>query len=86
MEICRPLEMSSLSTSSKKRGSPKGNGNGNGRVPAGRIVRGARNSRSKSQRAKSLVSLASEDDLLKRRMNGLTGYLLDSDGAMPSTP
>jgi hypothetical protein len=31
----------------------------------------------------SLISLVSEDDLLGRRMNGLTGHLLDSDGATP---
>jgi hypothetical protein len=34
---------------------------------------------------KSLVSLASEDDLLGRRMKGLTGNLM-GDGGVPQTP
>lgn len=76
----RPLEMSTLNggarTSPKKKGSPRGNG---------RFARGARNERPRSQRTKSLVSLASEDDLLGRRMNGLTGHLM-GDGGVPQTP
>lgn len=76
----RPLEMSTLNggarTSPKKKGSPRG---------SGRTVRGARNERPRSQRTKSLVSLASEDDLLGRRMKGLTGNLM-GDGGMPQTP
>ncbi|KAL9078341.1 MAG: hypothetical protein Q9157_002733 [Trypethelium eluteriae] len=39
------------------------------------------------RRRKSLVSLASEDDLLGRRMRGLTGALLGGDAAnVPKTP
>ena len=76
----RPLEMSTLGnsarTSPKKKGSPRG---------GGRAVRGARNERPKSQRMKSLVSLASEDDLLGRRMKGLTGGLM-GEGGVPQTP
>ncbi|KAH0212821.1 lipase, partial [Aureobasidium melanogenum] len=76
----RPLEMSTLNggarTSPKKRGSPRG---------GGRVVRGARNERPRNERMKSLVSLASEDDLLGRRMKGLTGNLM-GDGGVPQTP
>jgi acetyl esterase/lipase len=76
----RPLEMSTLNggarTSPKKNGSPRG---------AGRVVRGARNERPRNERIKSLVSLASEDDLLGRRMKGLTGALM-GDSGMPQTP
>jgi acetyl esterase/lipase len=76
----RPLEMSTLNggarTSPKKKGSPRG---------GGRAVRGARNERPRNERMKSLVSLASEDDLLGRRMEGLTGNLM-GDGGMPQTP
>ncbi|KAI4716805.1 lipase [Aureobasidium sp. EXF-10727] len=76
----RPLEMSTLNggarTSPKKKGSPRG---------GGRAVRGARNERPRNERMKSLVSLASEDDLLGRRMKGLTGNLM-GDGGMPQTP
>ncbi|KAG9738128.1 lipase, partial [Aureobasidium melanogenum] len=76
----RPLEMSTLNggarTSPKKKGSPRG---------GGRAVRGARNERPRNERMKSLVSLASEDDLLGRRMKGLTGNLM-GDGGVPQTP
>jgi acetyl esterase/lipase len=76
----RPLEMSTLNggarTSPRKKGSPRG---------GGRVVRGARNERPRNERMKSLVSLASEDDLLGRRMKGLTGALM-GDVGMPQTP
>ncbi|KAF1835981.1 alpha/beta-hydrolase, partial [Decorospora gaudefroyi] len=55
----RPLEMTVLSKG--KKGAQKGRGGARGRAERGR--------------RKSLVSLASEDDLLGRRMKGLTGGL-----------
>jgi acetyl esterase/lipase len=69
----RPLEMTVLRTSQTKekpRSSVRGRGRGRGK---------------KDTRRKSLVSLASEDDLLGRRMKGLTGGLMgegDGDGPL----
>ncbi|USP80924.1 hormone-sensitive lipase [Curvularia clavata] len=66
----RPLEMTVLS---KGKRSPQDNQNGGARDANAR-GRG-RVRRSDRGRRKSLVSLASEDDLLGRRMKGLTGGL-----------
>jgi acetyl esterase/lipase len=83
----RPLEMSTLNSGA--RSSPKKRGS-----PGVRSSKGSRNERSKGgngggshhhQRRKSLVSLASEDDFLGRRMKGLTGHLM-GDVGMPQTP
>lgn len=63
----RPLEMTVLNK--VKRGSQQNKDDGNGRG-RGRVRKSERGSR-----RKSLVSLASEDDLLGRRMKGLTGGL-----------
>lgn len=65
----RPLEMTVLSKARKS--PPK-------EEPNGRVAEGVRRGgvrRSDGGRRKSLVSLASEDDLLGRRMKGLTGGL-----------
>jgi len=62
----RPLEMSSSVGGGKGRGKREGGsvrGRGRGRSP-------------EMSRSRSTVSLASEDDLLGRRMKGLTGGLL----------
>jgi len=76
----RPLEMSSITVrTSPKRGSPRG--------AAVRRMRESRVlDRPPTDRKKSLVSLASEDDLLGRRMKGLTGALMGNDGTTPKTP
>ena len=75
----RPLEMSGITArTSPKKGSP--------RTAAIRRMREARGmDRPMAQRNKSLVSLASEDDLLGRRMKGLTGALMGDNG-IPKTP
>lgn len=70
----RPLEMSALSSSPKGKGSPK---NGLRKIVTRRAGAGRRN--------KSLVSLASSDDLLGRRMKGLTGALMGEGGGL-NTP
>jgi len=70
----RPLEMSRLKLSPRV-----SSGESNG--VAKRVERGR--GRGKAQRRRSLVSLASEDDLLGRRMKGLAGGLMgmaDDDG------
>lgn len=74
----RPLEMSSLTArTSPKKGSPRS---------MARRMRSARDfDRPNAHRKKSLVSLASEDDLLGRRMKGLTGALMGGDDN-PVTP
>lgn len=92
----RPLEMTVLRHSSISKGKGKAsppkdvdavNGmdemaNGAGPVGVGRRAdRGRGRGRGKREaRRKSLVSLASEDDLLGRRMKGLTGGLLGDNG------
>ncbi|KAL1652794.1 hypothetical protein SLS61_004776 [Didymella pomorum] len=68
----RPLEMTVLSKNKTKLTPPQEHANGTPERTArgrGRLRRGERG------RRKSLVSLASEDDLLGRRMKGLTGGL-----------
>jgi acetyl esterase/lipase len=83
----RPLEMSVMSL---KRGS--GRDSEQRRVGNGRIEKedgaAASNRRTiKQRRRKSLVSLASEDDLLGRRMKGLTSGLLSlGEDNVPPTP
>ncbi|KAF3048274.1 hypothetical protein E8E12_011591 [Didymella heteroderae] len=68
----RPLEMTVLSKNKTKPTSPQEHANG----APGRTARGrGRVRKSERGRRKSLVSLASEDDLLGRRMKGLTGGL-----------
>lgn len=88
----RPLEMSSL----KAKGSPKRAAGAtrrtnakakaaNGRAMAnGRAADGANGVRAglERRRTKSLVSLASSDDLLGRRMKGLTGGLMGGEGVL----
>jgi acetyl esterase/lipase len=71
----RPLEMTVLPKNKAKLTPPQENGNGvNGATE--RMTRGrGRIRKSERGRRKSLVSLASEDDLLGRRMKGLTGGL-----------
>jgi acetyl esterase/lipase len=67
----RPLEMSRVSPSgaaSKKTDERAANGHANSSLRARRHAR-----------RRSLVSLASEDDLLKRRMMGLAGGLMGND-------
>lgn len=74
----RPLEMTVLSKGKGKPSPPdasKARGNGGLSRPA----RGRGRGRRERGRRKSLVSLASEDDLLGRRMKGLTGGLMGSE-------
>ncbi|KAJ9665612.1 hypothetical protein H2201_004304 [Coniosporium apollinis] len=80
-----PLEMS-LSSSRGGRG-PKASGGGE-TAAAARSIRSRRGSRSRpgKGRRKSLVSLASEDDLLGRRMKGLTGSLMGAEGGYDREP
>lgn len=71
----RPLEMSVLSKGKGKslpREESSGNTDG---APTGSVRSRGRTRKSDRGRRKSLVSLASEDDLLGRRMKGLTGGL-----------
>jgi len=77
----RPLEMSVLNS----RG---GRAVENGRVAKADGQARERREKIKYRRRKSLVSLASEDDLLGRRMKGLTSGLLSSMGVdeVPPTP
>lgn len=50
-------------------------------------VRGRRAAKGTKNRRKSIVSLASEDDLLGRRMKGLTGGLMGmAEDGVPPTP
>jgi acetyl esterase/lipase len=71
----RPLEMSVLSKG-KAKGSPRaGSGENTSEKPNAPQRGRGRARRSDRGRRKSLVSLASEDDLLGRRMKGLTGGL-----------
>ncbi|KAF2116913.1 Alpha/Beta hydrolase protein [Lophiotrema nucula] len=86
----RPLEMSVLRPSTKSKGEPTrhtqakpngaaaggANGNGNGVANTGTGRGRGRGKKGDRGRRKSLVSLASEDDLLGRRMKGLTGGLM----------
>jgi len=72
-----PLEMTVLSKSKTK--SPPKEGPASGRGKEDGMARG-RVKRSDGRRRKSLVSLASEDDLLGRRMKGLTGGLSGEGG------
>jgi len=76
----KPLEMTRILASTPPR--PNGSVKGGGRVASG-VKRGRGRGNSKSnesppgpKRTVSSVSLASEDDLLKRRMRGLTGGLM----------
>ncbi|KAF2005318.1 alpha/beta-hydrolase [Amniculicola lignicola CBS 123094] len=78
----RPLEMTVLRNSNGSKGKGKNNVSNQqetGKMNGG-IVRGVTRGRGKrggnDGRRKSLVSLASEDDLLGRRMKGLTGSLM----------
>jgi acetyl esterase/lipase len=78
----RPLEM----TVSRKQSPPKANGNASSRNREYARTRGRGRARAKKEgRKMSLVSLASDDDLLSRRMKGLTGGLLGVPD-MPPTP
>ncbi|KAL5118956.1 hypothetical protein ACEQ8H_003085 [Pleosporales sp. CAS-2024a] len=71
----RPLEMT-MSSKRKAKSPSKGVSNENADNGASGTVRGrGRVRKSDRGRRKSLVSLASEDDLLGRRMKGLTGGL-----------
>ncbi|KAF2848834.1 alpha/beta-hydrolase [Plenodomus tracheiphilus IPT5] len=72
----RPLEMTVLGKSRKSppKEGPGGNTHANGNRKAEGVRRG-RVRKSDRGRRKSLISLASEDDLLGRRMKGLTGGL-----------
>ena len=69
--------MTVLSKSKTK--SPPKEGPASGRGKEDGMARG-RVKRSDGRRRKSLVSLASEDDLLGRRMKGLTGGLSGEGG------
>ena len=88
----RPLEMnmSKLNLSSPKRGSSDTSSPTRPRSPQLRRHKTQTEEMVQSlreRRRKSLVSLASEDDLLGRRMRGLTGGLLGGDADdMPKTP
>lgn len=73
----KPLEMSRIHASTPPRDGHVQGGGGGGSVKRGRGRGGSgRDAPSASKRSVSTVSLASEDDLLKRRMNGLTGGLM----------
>jgi acetyl esterase/lipase len=77
----RPLEMSMI------RVKDKGKGVENGRVEKKEEGKGRRRPSLRERRRKSLVSLASEDDLLGRRMMGFTSGLLSmEDEGLPPTP
>lgn len=76
----RPLTMSSVTSNS-----PRSGANGlRGRRARGNT--GSAGGRPSARRNKSLISLASEDDLLARRMKGLTGALMGGDRHVPGTP
>jgi acetyl esterase/lipase len=91
----RPLEMSTISVKSATSKSPKQNGSpkfppaNRSKVVDGRVEKETTSPVERRERAarrrRSLVSLASEDDLLGRRMKGLTSGLIDMD-AVPPTP
>lgn len=89
-----PLEMTLLSQANVTKGSSSGGSNRSlhaaGRVSKGRGAMHSSGSLSarRSKRRKSLVSLASEDDLLGRRMKGLAGGLMGNDLELdpPPTP
>ena len=78
----RPLEMSSIRSANGNgsvhgAGSPAGSADGRKAAKArGRGRRGREGREATPRRQKSLVSLASEDDLLGRRMKGLAGGLM----------
>lgn len=75
----RPLTMSSINArTSPKKGSPR-------TLARDKKMKARGSDRPMAQRNKSLVSLASEDDLLGRRMKGLTGALMGGEG-IPKTP
>lgn len=82
----RPLEMTVRGSVGKGRGRRDEAGEevvGNGSVSA----RGRRAAKGTKNRRKSIVSLASEDDLLGRRMKGLTGGLMGmAEDGVPPTP
>lgn len=69
----RPLEMS-IGANGKAKQSPPNQANGT--RESGRLRGRGRGRGKRESRRKSLVSLASDDDLLGRRMKGLTGGLL----------
>ncbi|TKA68580.1 hypothetical protein B0A49_11471 [Cryomyces minteri] len=84
----RPLEMSNsarLSPRGKNGLGGGGGGGGGGRVGRNGGGRARYRDRGMVPSRKSLVSLASEDDLLSRRMKGLTGGLMGSK-SVPDTP
>ncbi|KAK5047965.1 hypothetical protein LTR84_006155 [Exophiala bonariae] len=75
-----PLAMSSLRADDVNRSPPKANGTAPPPQESGRGRGRARaEEKSKPERTKSLVSLGSEEDLLKRRMKGLTVGLMGSN-------
>lgn len=82
----RPLEMTVRGSVGKGRGRWDEAGEevvGNGSVS----TRGRRAAKGTKNRRKSIVSLASEDDLLGRRMKGLTGGLMGmAEDGVPPTP
>lgn len=77
----RPLEMSVI----KPKGSPREK---SGAVKEGRVEKEGKEGKSvRERRRRSLVSLASEEDLLGRRMKGLTQGLIEHDvDGVPPTP
>ncbi|KAI8934575.1 hypothetical protein NX059_008273 [Plenodomus lindquistii] len=84
----RPLEMTVLGKAKKspstKEVSNSGSRNGTGNRTVDGGMRRGRVRKSDRGRRKSLVSLASEDDLLGRRMKGLTGGLGGDGGIQES--
>jgi acetyl esterase/lipase len=97
----RPLEMTRLSPTNPSNGSsfgfkkspsssssfsPTAKRVSNGRVVPSHGGTGSIRARRRSGRQRSLVSLASEDDLLGRRMKGLAGGLMGNDEEMESPP
>ena len=82
----RPLEMTvrgSVGKGRRRRDEAGEEVVGNGSVS----TRGRRAAKGTKDRRKSIVSLASEDDLLGRRMKGLTGGLMGmAEDGVPPTP
>ncbi|KAF2668265.1 alpha/beta-hydrolase [Microthyrium microscopicum] len=93
-EFDKPLEMTRLNQSSASLARKSGSGSEASSAKKDNIPNSRQNKpslqarRQQRESRKSLVSLASEDDLLGRRMKGLAGGLMgmDSESELPPTP
>jgi hypothetical protein len=90
-EFDKPLEMTRISQSTASLAKRSVTGSEASSSAKERLVNGRHDKPSlkarRQERRKSLVSLASEDDLLGRRMQGLAGGLMGMDGVNdPPTP